>query len=126
MSSIEQAPTNYNFEQIEEVKDTVSQGIQNWSLTDAMPLARNQSFSLSHKYPELQAVLNQTEIQTARNDASELSLEQSITEASDSLVRYLADKYGGLPREVLLAAMDIPANKQSHFMLENKLKAVLV
>ena len=126
MSRIDEIPTNSNLENLVEAAEAVPEGIQDY-FTDTLPIARNAGFSLSHKHPELQELLNQTEIQTARLvEQNEKGPEQSISAVHDTFINYFVNKYGNVPLDTLLSALETPAGKDSHFMLEGKLRSAFV
>ncbi|MCC6977252.1 MAG: hypothetical protein IT343_02970 [Candidatus Melainabacteria bacterium] len=117
--SLDKLPQSSDSEK--EVKDVLAHGIQNCSLTDAMPIERNQTFSLSHKHPELQAVLNQTEIQNVNyTDLSEEGFDDSFMEARNTLVEHFTAKLSTLPpdvREDFLKSLDLQTTYKPNFPL---------
>lgn len=120
MSRINELPTGNDFENIVEAAEAIPEGVQTY-LTDALPIARNQTFSLSHKNPELQAVLNQSEIQNASYEiGNEQSLNDAFMDARKTLVEHFTAKLSTLPPEVredFLKSLDLQTNYKPNFPL---------
>jgi len=122
MSPINELVTGNQIENFENAVDEIPQGLHEYTMTDAMPMARNGANLLSHKYPDLQEVLNQNELQS---DLSELSLQASFEEARDNCIKYLAEKYKDVPLEMLVAITETPAGSKN-FLLEGALRNAFI
>ena len=109
-----------DFENTEEVQE-VAEGLQNYSLTETTPIDRQNTFSLSHKNPELQSVMQTSEIlNVSANELTPNAFDASFLRAQEALVSHFELQLSSLPDDVrasFLESLDLQSKYKPEFPL---------
>ncbi|MBA3995123.1 MAG: hypothetical protein C0469_16515 [Cyanobacteria bacterium DS2.3.42] len=99
----------------------VSEILTGDSITAQTAIEKPNTFSLSHKNPELQSVMQQAEIiNVSHNELSPNAFDASFLQAQEALVSHFESKLSKLPADVrasFLESLDLQSNYKPEFPL---------
>lgn len=99
----------------------VSEVLTDDSVALQAPIEKPNTFSLSHKNPELQSVMQQAEIiNVSHNELSAEAFDASFLQAQEAMVSHFETKLSNLPADVrasFLESLDLQSNYKPKFPL---------
>lgn len=121
MPPFDKVTSQPDFESFDEFEQEQAEGIQACSVDEATPVESSNSFSISHKNPELDQIMLSTELMNVgHNELSVRAIDDSFLQAQEALIGHFADKLSGLPKELqdtVLASLDLQSKYQPSFPL---------
>lgn len=107
MPPFEKVTNSNDFETVEDFAQDQAEGLQSYSLAESKPIEQNDSFSISHKNPELHSVMQATEIMNvSHNELSACAIDESFLKAQEELVSNFQLKLNGLPEEMRASVLE--------------------
>ncbi|HIA53673.1 MAG TPA: hypothetical protein EYN91_16530 [Candidatus Melainabacteria bacterium] len=109
MPPFENITNSAEFETVEEFAQDEIDGLQGFLRTAAKPLETTNSFSISHKNPELHSVMQATEIMNvSHNELSACAIDASFQQAKNELINHCHSrlKLSGLSEEALMGLLE--------------------
>lgn len=109
MPPFENVTNSNDFETVEDFAQDQAEGLQSYSLGESKPIEQNDSFSISHKNPELHSVMQATEIMNvSHNELSACAIDASFQQAKNELINHCHSrlKLSGLSEEALMGLLE--------------------
>lgn len=121
MPLFENLTNNGELETTQEEVQEVSEVLTDDSISAIAPIEKSNTFSLSHRNPELQSVMQQAEIiNVSHNELSPNAFDASFLQAQEALVSHFESKLNNLPADVrasFLESLDLQSKYKPEFPL---------
>ncbi len=104
-----------------EIEPATSEGLEDYSFNKSAPVDKPNTFSLSHKNPELHSVMTHSEIlNVSHSELTHKAIDACFLQAQNELVSHFELKLNSLPDDVradFLQSLDLQSNYKPEFPL---------